>query len=136
MRVFANMGPGTLGPNAWGEPHCGYVLDHLPTQEAKDTYKAIMNPTNYMSKGLWLPPGTPDHIADAIHDGIQRAFTEDQDLLQKYSGIAGETPKWTTREEGTAATKENEDIFESSVAIVEREKDRLLRKYFPEYVAD
>ena len=136
LRVFANMGPGTLNANSWGEPHCGYIGDHLPNDEAKKVYKAIMDPPNYMSKSLWLPPGTPDEVADALHDAFQRAFTEDPELVQKYSAIAGEEPKWTTREEGTQATIENEAIFEESVAIVERERERILQTYFPEYISN
>jgi hypothetical protein len=136
MRVYANMGPGTLKANAWGDPQCGYVGDHFPDADSLKTYKAIMNPTNYMSKSLWLPPGTPDNVADALAAAIERAFAEDATLVQKYGAIAGETPSILTREDGTAQTKENEDIFEEAGAIVDAQKDRLLRKYFPEYISN
>jgi hypothetical protein len=134
MRVYANMGPGTLGPNAWGEPQCGYIGDHLPTDEALNTFKAIMNPTNYMSKSLWLPPGTPDEIADAMSAGLERAFTEDTQMLQKYGAIAGEVPSFKGRDEGMALTLENEIIFGASQDLVQSQKNRLLEKYFSEYI--
>ena len=58
MRVYANMGPGELGANKQTEPACGYVGDHLSPSQKAD-YEAIQNPPNYVSKALWLPPGTP-----------------------------------------------------------------------------
>jgi hypothetical protein len=135
MRVYAGMGPGQLKANTWGDPHCGAVVDHLEG-EVLETYKAIMNPPNYMSKAMWLPPGTPDHIADALSTAFQTAFAEDAALNQKYGAIAGEQPQWTDRATGTATTKENEDIFESSIVITKREGDRLIEKYFPQYVSN
>jgi hypothetical protein len=136
MRIYAGMGPGNLKANLWGDPHCGYIGDHFPDEESLKTYKAIMNPPNYMSKAMWLPPGTPDHIADALSTAFQTAFAEDAALNQKYGAIAGETPLWTDRATGTRTTKENEDIFQESLAITQREGDRLIAKYFPQYVSN
>ncbi len=136
MRVYASMGPGELGANSWGPAHCGYIADHLPSDEAVNTFKSILNPTNYMSKGLWTPPGTPDHIADALSAAFATAFAEDKALLQKYGAIAGEQPIFSGRDYGTKATLENEKLFMGSAAIVEKQKSRLLQKYFPEYIAD
>jgi tripartite-type tricarboxylate transporter receptor subunit TctC len=85
---------------------------------------------------MWLPPGTPDEIADALSTAFQTAFEQDAELLQKYGAIAGETPRWTNRATGTKTTKENEDIFEDSIAITKREGDRLIAKYFPQYVSN
>ena len=136
MRIYAGMGPGELKDNLWGSPHCGNIQDHFPDEESLKTYQAIMNPPNYMSKAMWLPPGTPDEIADALSTAFQTAFEQDAELLQKYGAIAGETPQWTDRATGTKSTKENEDIFESSLAITQREGDRLINKYFPQYVSN
>jgi len=135
MRVYANMGPGTLGANAWGEPQCGYIGDHMPDDAALNTYQSIMNPTNYMSKAMWLPPGTPDEIADAMSAGLQRAFTEDTVMLQKYGAIAGEKPRFTPRDVGQEATAFNEKLYEGSGDIVAFEKERLLTKYFSQYLS-
>jgi hypothetical protein len=136
MRIYAGMGPGELKPNLWGDPHCGNIQDHFPDEESLKTYQAIMNPPNYMSKAMWLPPGTPDEIADALSTAFQTAFEQDAELVQKYGAIAGETPRWTNRATGTKTTKENEDIFEDSIAITQREGDRLIAKYFPQYVSN
>jgi len=135
MRVYASMGPGTLGANAWGEAQCGYIGDHMPNDASLNIFKSIMNPTNYMSKALWLPPGTPDEVADAMSAGFERAFTEDTELLQKYGAIAGEKPRFQGRDEGMAATLENENIYLSSQDIVKEQKTRLLEKYFSEYLS-
>ena len=135
VRMEANMGPGQLKANAWGEPHCGAIVDHLEG-EVLDTFKAIMNPPNYMSKALWLPPGTPTEIADALSIAFQNAFEQDEAMLTKYGAIAGETPQFTDRATGTAATKENEDLFETSIEVTAREAARLIQKYFPEYVSN
>jgi hypothetical protein len=134
LRVYANMGPGVLKANTQAEPHCDYVADHMDAAHAAD-YKAIMNPPNYMSKSLWMPPGTPDNIAEVVSEAIKTAFETDAELNTKYGAIAGEQPEWTTREEGTQQTKENEDIFLDAAKVVDRESKRLLEKYFPQYVA-
>ena len=136
MRIYAGMGPGELKANIWGDPHCGSINDNFPDAESKKTYQAIMNPPNYMSKAMWLPPGTPDHIADALSMAFQKAFAEDAALNQKYGAIAGESPKWTDRVTGTKMTQENEDIFEESLVTTKREGDRLIAKYFPQYVSN
>ena len=133
MRAMAGMGPGELKANAQTAPQCGDVRDQL-NDEQTQTYNALMGPTNYMSKALWLPPGTPDEIADALSAAFERAFTEDPKMVQRYAGVAGETPLFTDRETGTKATAENEALFEESLVVVEREKDRLLAKYFPQYI--
>jgi hypothetical protein len=136
MRVYANMGPGTLKANSWGEPHCGSIVDHYPDEETLATFKAIMNPPNYMSKALWLPPGTPDEIADALSIAFQNAFEQDTELVQKYGSIAGEIPQFTDRATGTAQTLENEAIFEDSIRITQIEGKRLTEKYFPQYISN
>lgn len=133
MRAMANMGPGELKANAQTEPHCGPVIEHLEG-DTLDTYTALMNPTNYMSKALWLPPGTPDEIADALSAGFEAAFTQDPKMVQKYSGVAGESPLFTPRSVGQQATADNEALFETSLVVVEREQARLLEKYFPQYI--
>ena len=134
MRAMAGMGPGTLKGNSQTEPHCGDVRDQL-NDEQTATYNALMGPTNYMSKALWLPPGTPDEIAEALSAAFKRAFEEDVDLVQKYAAVAGETPLFTDRATGTAATAENEALFVESLEVVEREGARLLQKYFPQYLS-
>ena len=136
LRVYAGMGPGTLGPSGGTPAHCEDIKSHFETDEMRETYKAIMDPPNYMAKALWLPPGTPDNIADALSLGFQTAFEQDAELVQKYSAIAGETPRWTDRATGTLATKENEDLFEESIVVTAREGDRLIEKYFPQYISN
>jgi len=135
LRVYTGMGPGSLGASGGFPAHCGDVKEHLPA-ESLDTFKAIMNPPNYMSKALWLPPGTPDNIADALSIGIQSAFENDPKMVEKYGAVAGETPRFTDRATGTASTIENEAIFEEAIAITKREGDRLIEKYFPQYISN
>ena len=135
MRVFAGMGPGELQANSWGEPQCGHIIDHLD-DEAAEIYRALRYPNDYMSKALWLPPGTPDEIADALSAAFQNAFENDEDLLKKYGAIAGETPRFTDRATGTKLTAENEALYETSVVVIAREGQRMLRKYFPQYVSN
>ena len=136
MRVYAGMGPGELKANSWGEPHCGSVVDHYPSAEALEIYQTIMNPPLYVSKSLWLPPGTPDHIADALSTAFQTAFENDEAMVTKYGAIAGEVPNWTDRASGTAATIENEARFEKSIVVTKRESDRIIEKYFPQYLSN
>jgi hypothetical protein len=136
MRVYAGMGPGELGPSGGVDAHCDNISSHFETDAQRETFEAIMNPPNYLSKALWLPPGTPDNIADALHDAFQEAFANDADLVAKYGAIAGEVPRWTDRATGTASTIANEAIFEESLAITKVEGDRLIEKYFPQYVSN
>lgn len=136
MRVYAGMGPGELSANAQAEPHCGSILDNYPDAESLETYKSIMFPPLYVSKSLWSPPGTPDHIADALSAAFQTAFEQDEAMVQKYGAIAGEVPRFTDRVTGTAATIENEARFEESIVVTERESSRLIEKYFPQYVSN
>ena len=136
MRIYAGMGPGELKPNSWGDPHCGSILDHYGDAEALETYQSIMNPPLYVSKSLWLPPGTSDDIADALSTAFQTAFENDEDMVKKYGAIAGETPRFTDRASGTKATLENEARYEASIEITKREHRRLIEKYFPQYVSN
>ena len=133
IRVMAGMGPGSLKANSWGEPHCGDVRDYL-NDEQTHIYNSLVGPTNYASKTLWLPPGTPDHIADALTAAFETALTTDADLIAKYGAVAGESPGWVGRQELQAATLENEELFAGSLSVVEEQQNRLLAKYFPEYV--
>jgi hypothetical protein len=133
LRVMAGMGPGTLKANAQAEPHCGDIRDHL-ADDVVPTYNALMGPTNYMAKALWLPPGTPDEIAEALSTAFETAFAQDAKLVQKYGAIAGEIPLFTNRADGTKATIENEALFETSLVVVNEQTDILLHKYFPQFV--
>ncbi len=133
MRVMAGMGPGQLKPNTWGEPHCGDARDYLDDEQTH-IFNSMSGPTNYASKSLWLPPGSPDHIADALSAAFEQALTTDQDLITKYANVAGESPGWKGRAELQATTIENEQLLESAQPIVDAQKERLLAKYFPQYV--
>lgn len=133
MRLMAGMGPGQLKGNAQTEPHCGDVRDHL-NDDQTTIFNSMIGPTNYASKSLWLPPGTPDDIADALSAAFEEALTTDEELIQKYAGVAGEEPGWIGRDEMTVATLENEMLFEGSQAVIEEQKARLLPKYFSQYL--
>lgn len=133
MRVMAGMGPGQLKANSWGEPHCGDIRDHLD-EDQTFVYNSMTGPTNYASKSLWLPPGTPDHIADALTAAFETALTTDQELITKYANVAGESPGWVGRAELQAATLENENLYEGSQAVIQEQAARLIAKYFPEFV--
>jgi hypothetical protein len=135
VRQMAAMGPGQLGPNSEGPPPCGDIRDHF-NEEQKYTFNAMTGPTSYMLKALWLPPGTPDDISDALSAGIERAFAEDQALREKYAAISGEEVKFTSRVEGTASTLENELLYEGALTILDAERDRILEKYFPQYISN
>lgn len=133
MRAMAGMGPGQLKGNAQTEPHCGDVRDHLDDDQTF-IFNSLMAPTNYASMTLWLPPGTPDHIADALSTAFEEAMTTDEELIAKYGAVAGEPPGWTGRTELQAATLENEELLQGSQQVIEEQKARLLPKYFAEYV--
>ena len=129
IRIMAGMGPGRLKANSWGEPHCGDVRDHL-NDEQTGVYNSITGPSNYASKSLWLPPGTPDHIADALVAAFEKALTTDRELITSYVNVAGESPGWVGRAELQAATLENEKLYEDSQAIIDEQAARLIAKYF------
>ena len=133
MRVMAGMGPGQLKANSWGEPHCGDIRDYLDDEQTF-IYNSMTGPTNYASKSLWLPPGTPDHIADALTAAFETALTTDQELITKYANVAGESPGWVGRAEMQAATLENENLYEGSQAVIQEQAARLIAKYFPQFV--
>ena len=134
MRAMAGMGPGEAKANAQTEPHCGDARDYL-NEDQTFVYNSMNGPTSYASKSLWLPPGTPDHIADTLASAFEEALTTNEELIQKYAAVAGESPSWTGRAEMTAATIENENLLETSREVVEEQKARLLPKYFAEYVS-
>ena len=133
IRVMAGMGPGQLKPNTWGDPHCGDVRDYMD-DEQDFVFNSMQGPTNYASKTLWLPPGTPDNIADTMSAAFGEALTTNQALIDKYGAVAGEAPGWVGRAELQAATLENEMLLEGAQTVIQEQKDRLLAKYFPEYV--
>ena len=133
MRAMAGMGPGQLKANAQTEPHCGDVRDQF-NDEQKFVFNSMMGPTNYASKTLWLPPGTPDHFADTLSAAFEEALTNNQELIQNYASVAGEQPIWVDRHELQAATIANERLFEDSQSIIEAQVARLLPKYFSQYI--
>lgn len=133
MRVMAGMGPGQLKANSWGEPHCGDVRDQF-NDEQTFIFNSMMGPTNYASKTLWLPPETPDHIADALTAAFETALTTDRELIEKYANVAGESPGWVGRAELQVSTLENENLYEGSQAVITEQAARLVAKYFPQYV--
>ena len=134
MISSAGMGPGTLRPNAQTDRTCGDVRDHM-TPEAVETYETIYNPDNFMAKSLWLPPGTPVEIADTLSAAFASAFNEDPDLATKYGNVAGEEIVFTPRSpERAQEILDNEARIENGAAVVEAETERVLNKYFPQYV--
>ena len=135
VRQMADMGPGHMGPNSEGPPPCGDIREYF-TEEQKYTYNAMTGPTSYLLKALWLPPGTPDEIADALSSAVEKAFAEDEALQAKYAAISGEEVKFMSRADGTAATLENEQLYEGALAILDSERDRILEKYFPQYISN
>ena len=134
MRQMAGMGPGQLRGNAQTEPHCPDIRNEL-TDEQTYIYNSMNGPTNYASKALWLPPGTPLDIAEALAAAFEKALTTDEDLKSKYAGVAGEAPGWIDRKTLKEATLENEKLLEGSQAIVDEQKATLLAKYFPQYIS-
>ena len=134
MRAMAGMGPGQLKANAQTEPHCGDVRDQF-NEDQTFVFNSMMGPTNYASKTLWLPPGTPDHIADALSSAFEEALTTDQELIQKYGAVAGESPGWEGRAELQVATLENENLLEGSQQVIADQAARLLPKYFSQYIS-
>ena len=134
IRVMAGMGPGQLKPNSWGDPHCGDIRDYLD-EDQTFIYNSMTGPTNYASKSLWLPPGTPNHIADALTAAFENALTTDRELITKYANVAGESPGWVGRAEMQVATLENENLYEGSQAVIQEQAGRLIAKYFPQYVS-
>ena len=134
MRAMAGMGPGQLKPNAQTEPHCEDVRNYLDDDQTF-IFNSMMGPTNYASKTLWLPPGTPDHIADALSSAFEQALTTDAELIQKYGAVAGESPGWTGRAEIQAATLENEELLQGSQQVIADQAARLLPKYFSQYIS-
>ena len=134
IRVMAGMGPGQLKPNSWGDPHCGDIRDYLD-EDQTFIYNSMTGPTNYASKSLWLPPGTPNHIADALTAAFENALTTDRELITKYANVAGESPGWVGRAELQVSTLENENLYEGSQAVITEQAERLVAKYFPQYVS-
>ncbi len=134
MRAMAGMGPGQLKANAQTEPHCADVRTQF-NEDQTFIFDSMMGPTNYASKTLWLPPGTPDHIADALSSAFEEALTTDPVLIQKYASVAGESPGWTGRADLQVATLENEDLLEGSQSVIADQAARLLPKYFSQYIS-
>ena len=135
IRVMAGMGPGQLKPNTWGDPHCGDAREHM-NDDQKFVFNSMQGPSNYASKTLWLPPGTPDDIADTISASFEEALTTDEALISKYGAVAGEQPGWVGRAELQAATLENENLLQGAQSVIDEQKNRLLAKYFPEFVGN
>ena len=128
------MGPGQARANAQAEHVCKDLVDVLDA-DAFETYATINFPLNFISKAMWLPPGTDPAIADTLSAGISKAFLEDPDLAKTYGDVAGEVISFTPRSpEMIQAVKDNEDRLETGAAIVKAETDRVLNKYFPQYI--
>ena len=77
----AGMGPGPIRANSQTEPHCGDVGEHL-TPENREKYETLHSPNFFLSKSVWLPPGTPDNIADTMAAAFTKGFEEDPDLAK------------------------------------------------------
>jgi len=128
------MGPGTLRGNAQTDKTCGDIVDNM-SADRHEVYAVINHPINFMSKAVWLPPGTDKAIADTLAASFSKAFTEDPDLAQTYGDVAGEVISFTPRSaEMSQSVKDNEDRLEAGKPIVDAETERVLAKYFPQYV--
>ena len=71
---------------------------------------------------------------NALADAFERAFTEDAELISKYGAVAGEIPNFTPRSVGQRLTEENEVLFAAARGLIADETERILQKYFPQYI--
>ena len=102
-------------------PLAADVRDHF-SEEQKHVYNSLTGPSGYALKALWLPPGTPDHIADAVSSAFEEALTTNDQLITKYSNVAGESPAWVGRDDLKEATIYNEGLLEGSQALIDEQK--------------
>ena len=80
----------------------------------RSTFQAIGSLTTPPQRALWLPPGTPYHIAGVIAAAFEEASTTDQELIARLTSISGEPINWLGRDALQAVTLERERQFGGS----------------------
>ncbi len=78
------------------------------------SFQAVGSVSTPPEWSFWLPPGTPDHIADVIADAFEEAVTTDRKLIaliEPYMQQVDQRPDWLDRDALYAAVLERERQF-------------------------
>ena len=78
------------------------------------TFQAVGSTTTPPKRTFWLPPGTPDYIAEILANAFEKALTTDQGLISALTSVSDEPINWLGRDELQALTLELEREFQSS----------------------
>jgi hypothetical protein len=128
VKMVADLGTTTARANAEGTPGCDDVRNHM-TPEGVERLNGFLNPSTYVGKSMWLPPGTPDEVWIALGDAFEAAFT-DPDIIAKWEGFTGQKLDVVWREAGQRLTEITDPAYAKVVPLIETETERVLEKYF------
>jgi hypothetical protein len=128
VKMVADLGTTPARANAEGEPGCDDVRNHM-TPEGVEKLNGFLNPSTYVGKSMWLPPGTPDEVWIALGDAFEAAF-KDPAIIAKWSDFTGQELDQILRVEGQRLTEITDPAYAKAIPLVESETARVLEKYF------
>jgi hypothetical protein len=128
VQVMADLGVNPVRPNAEATPVCDDVRKHM-SADAVALMDGALLPSTYVGKSLWLPPGTPTEVWEALGKAFTAAFS-DPEVVARYEQFTGDTVEWTAYEAGQAATQRIDPAYEATYESIDVENQRIFDKYF------
>jgi hypothetical protein len=129
VRMVADMGFTPAQANAEAEPHCGQVRDHM-TPEGVERLNGFFNPSTYVGKSLWLPPGVPEEVWVGLGEALKAAFN-DPEVSKKYEDFTGVAMnEQIFYEQGQELTVITDPAYAKAINLIDAESARIREKYF------
>lgn len=102
VRAFAKMGPSDIPIGANSEvdmpADVPYVTELLTDSKRKQLYEAFANADSRFGKLIMAPPGTPDHVMNALRTSY-KVLLEDEVFRTKLEKLMGEPVTYTSGQE-------------------------------------
>ena len=89
-----------------------FGFDDATRNIKRSTFQAIGSLSTPPEATLWLPPGTPDHIATVLADAFEQALTTNQELTRLITSVTGDPVDWFDRDALQAETLRRERQFQ------------------------
>ena len=95
-----------------GALQIAFGFDDATRNIKRSTFQAIGSLSTPPEATLWLPPGTPDHIATVLADAFEQALTTNQELTRLITSVTGDPVDWFDRDALQAETLRREQQFQ------------------------
>ncbi|MEK9659993.1 MAG: hypothetical protein VW450_08640 [Chloroflexota bacterium] len=129
VRMVADMGFTPAQPNAESDPHCGQVRDKM-TAEGIEKLNGFFNPSTYVGKSLWLPPGVDEELWVALGETLKATFSNPE-VAKKMEDFTGQAMnEQMYYKEGQELTVITDPAYAKAISLIDAESARIREKYF------